>query len=313
MTKMAGILLALAAIVVCGIWTTQAASRPLSGCGLEQIRTPLGLMASLSGLLILAVLIWSCALPEHTPTSITPDKEACRGSSAPSSLPWPGFRPTCGVIAMVILVLGIYHLVVPVRLGVGGFRLAVLASGASTGVAAAAVTLLVRRVWNGNLAEAAMGLASIALCSAAVAFVPSLTLRMDDRLPMVFNAVIIGLAVATAVWTYGALRVLETSRVGRAASLASTMKRFAFVTACLALLVAAMMAAWPKLPAIATMDDSFGRLTAGVGGNLLLLLVLLGCARKLRRPTFHVLTVLAVLSTAGFLIVRMLPFAHTIH
>ena len=62
------------------------------------------------------------------------------------------------------------------------------------------------------------------------------------------------------------------------------------------------------MPAIATMDDSFGRITAGFGGNLFFLLVLLWCSRRLHRLTFQILTVLTVLSTMGFLIIRVLPF-----
>jgi hypothetical protein len=69
------------------------------------------------------------------------------------------------------------------------------------------------------------------------------------------------------------------------------------------------MTVWPRLPAIAAMDHSYGRIAAGLSANLYLLLVMLWCSRRLQRLTFHLLTMLAVLSTMGFVIMRMLPFA----
>ncbi len=68
------------------------------------------------------------------------------------------------------------------------------------------------------------------------------------------------------------------------------------------------MAVWPRWPAIAAMDDSLGRVAAGMAGNLFMLLVLLWSSRRVHRLTFQILTVLSVVSAAGFLTVRMLPF-----
>ena len=85
--------------------------------------------------------------------------------------------------------------------------------------------------------------------------------------------------------------------------------RFAFLSAALALVAGALMTYWPRMPSIASMDHSLGRITAGFAAHLFLVLVMLWCSRQLRRLTYDLLTVLAVVSTAGFFIVRMGPFA----
>lgn len=91
--------------------------------------------------------------------------------------------------------------------------------------------------------------------------------------------------------------------------LASHARRFAFLCSALALVAAALMTYWPRIPAIAAMDHSFGRVMAGFGAHLFLLLVMLWSSRWLKRVTFHMLTLLAVISTIGFLVVRVIPFA----
>jgi hypothetical protein len=86
-------------------------------------------------------------------------------------------------------------------------------------------------------------------------------------------------------------------------------QRFAFLSAALALVAGALMTYWPRLNSIAGMDHTLGRITAGFAAHLFLVLVMLWCSRRLRRLTYHLLTVLAVVLTAGFIIVRMAPFA----
>jgi hypothetical protein len=130
---------------------------------------------------------------------------------------------------------------------------------------------------------------------------------------MIFSAMIIGFAVATAMWTWVSLVWQQQLDGGRPVLMAGRLiphaKRSAFLSAVLALLVAVLMAVWPRLRGISTTDDEFGQVTAGLAANLFLLLVVLWSARRLRRPTFHILTFLAVLSTLGFILVRMLPFS----
>jgi len=76
----------------------------------------------------------------------------------------------------------------------------------------------------------------------------------------------------------------------------------------MALMCATMMSFWPRLPGIAGMDHTRDRVVSGIGGNLFLLLVLLWCARHLRRWIFHILSLLALGSSFCFLLIRVLPF-----
>ena len=81
-----------------------------------------------------------------------------------------------------------------------------------------------------------------------------------------------------------------------------------FATVCMVLLIGFLVALWPRLPRLAAMDDYFGRFTAGISGNLFLLWVTLWCGRRLSRVTFHLLAILVLISTAGFVAVRVAPF-----
>ena len=136
---------------------------------------------------------------------------------------------------------------------------------------------------------------------------------LAERYPMMFNAMIVGLTFSTGLWTW--LSCVWDQQLGHPEAWTTTgrliphAKRFAFLSAALALVAGALMTYWPRMPSIAGMDHSFGRITAGFSAHLFLVLVMLWCSRRLRRVTFHLLTVLAVLSTAGFTIIRMVPFA----
>ncbi|MGB0717554.1 MAG: hypothetical protein ACPGXK_16875, partial [Phycisphaerae bacterium] len=60
---------------------------------------------------------------------------------------------------------------------------------------------------------------------------------------------------------------------------------------------------------ISAMDDSFMSMISGVATNLFLVLVTLRIARQFRRPTFHLLSWLSLVSLVGFITLRMLPFS----
>lgn len=233
--------------------------------------------------------------------------------------PWPGLSFSVAMTSLAVIMLGSFHLAVPIALSRGGFRLAVLTVTGSTAIAAIASFVLVARSWNGHLADAAMALTSLSLCGLATLAVPSHPSALVERYPMVFNAMVVGLAGGTFLWTWlasvwqrqldgGGQSADETCRSTTCARLIPHATRFAFLGAVLALVAGMVMAVWPRWRAIATTDDSFGRVTAGVSANLFLLLVMLWSSRRSHRPVFQILTVLAVVSMAGFLLVRMLPF-----
>jgi hypothetical protein len=303
----------LATMMICWSWTSVPVFTRGTDGMIQRTPMPLGLAASLSGALLAASALRTSAR-EIAP--LAPVKPRDRESDhVLREIGWPGFRPFCGVTALLILVLAAYVLVVPIRLGGSGYGLSMLANALSTGVAALGLYLLLRGRWNANLAGMAMGLTSLALCSLAAAFVPSGIATHDERYPMLFSAIVFALAGAIGLWSFCATRVLakHAREMDMRWTTAGTLNRFSVIMAGLALLISTMMAVWPRLPGITTMDDSFGRMIAGTASNLFLLLVLLRCSRGPLRPAFSILALLSALSTAGFVLIRMLPFAHKIH
>ena len=162
------------------------------------------------------------------------------------------------------------------------------------------------------MADVAMGLTSLTLCAVTVLLVPSRPTLLAERYPMIFSATVIGFALGTAIWTWlsGTWEQQPDTEQGRTTTslLIPHAKRFAFLNAAMALVVGMLMAVWPRLRGISATDDEFGQVIAGLAANLFLLLVILWSSRRLKRPTFYILTALALLSTAGFIVVRMLPF-----
>ncbi len=275
--------------------------------GVERTGSTLLLMTVLSGLLALTVAVVLAVERWGRPVVAGSDGDSGAGSS-----PWPGLNSSATTIAVAVIFLVCYHLAVPIAVGSGGFRLTSLVVTASAALAGLASYLLVVRWWSSYLADAAMGLASLGLCALASLAVPSQPAALDERYPLVFSAVIVGFATAAWFWVWLA-SVWERQRCGDQAGgdsrrLIPHAKRSAFYCAALALVVGGVMAVWPRWPAIAATDDSLGRVSAGFAANLYLLLAMLWCSRKLRRLTFQILTVLTVVSTAGFLLARMLPF-----
>lgn len=224
---------------------------------------------------------------------------------------WPGFRLMCGVVAMAMMAMLFYHLAVPLSAGAFGFRATAALCALAACVGTGSMFLLVREDWHPNLVEAGMGLASLALCALMLLLVPDAARALDARYPMIFNALVAGLAASTWCWTMLADRWrtafqaphVQPQRL-QAAHLA---QRLAFLTASLALLLAMLMAGWPRLRSIAATDDSLGRMVAGILGNFLLLLVLAEWSHRHRRPSLYVLTTFAAATMLGFLYARGFP------
>ncbi len=284
-------------------FTTHAAG------GFERSPMSVALTVSLAALLLVAVIIQRCVDQRIRWRQVHSDPDALARPLPPP----PGFVVSCAVIGAALVVLTCYHVLVPVRLLSWGYSGSRLAVGLSAVAGAWASFLLLARSWHEGLADAALGLSSLAMCGLAILAVPSGNTPLSDLYPMLFNAMIVGLALATGIWTYLGSLWRQQLAGGRAwttsGHLIPHVQRFAFLNAALALVAGALMTYWPRLPTVPAMDDTLGRVTAGFGAHLFLLLVMLWSSRRLHRLTFHLLTVLAVFTTAGFMVVRMIPFA----
>jgi hypothetical protein len=225
-----------------------------------------------------------------------------------------GFRASVTVIALGLNLAVLFQLLVPAGdsstiLRMSGFR-----AGTAALMAAAGGLLLLRKSWGGHLADATLGLAALGACGLATLAVPKATIPLDQRYPMILNAMVIGYAVAAGVFAHLGW---SWAREGEPQSLRKRflphLNRFSFFCAAAALLSGVMMCFWPGVPGIATADDSLGRVLAGLGAFLLLLWVSLRSCRLLQRLSFHLLTVAVAASLVAFLAVRALPFvSHTI-
>ncbi|MCH7592521.1 MAG: hypothetical protein IH989_07065 [Planctomycetes bacterium] len=224
---------------------------------------------------------------------------------------WGGLALSITLVSLFILLSSCYHLLVPVEFDLTGPLLGGLIVAVSTAFCALSCLVMFRRTGQVYAAEAAMGLATFAVCSLAALSVCGGDLPAADRYPLLFTAVIVGFAASTALWVQLASvgrRHRDSGRIETvAARLFPQFTRFAFLSGALGLLASSVLAIWPRLPTIATMDDTLGRVTAGFAANLLLLLTALWSARRLRRPTFHMLAILTVLSCGAFILARILP------
>ncbi len=229
---------------------------------------------------------------------------------------WPGLRTTAGAIGILLVFLICFQIVVPARVGPVGDALSACLTACCAAAAGGSLFALVGRRWSANLADVAMGLLTLAAAALAIAFVPGSATSLDERFPMIFNALLIALAVMTWLWVWiGKVweQQLDHGQPWTAAGrLASQTQSFAFYSACIALVVASLMSVWPRLKPIASADDSIGRVASAVAGHLLLLLVLLWAGRTVRRSSFGLLTVLTILSLIGFILVRTGPLASTV-
>jgi len=245
------------------------------------------------------------------------DRSPAGGGEDPVlTYPYPGLPVAFTSLALVVTALTAYQLLVPVHLGAGGEALSSAVLAGSSGLAATASLATLRFNWSPYRADAGITLESLSLCAAATILVPSEPTALGDRYPMIFNAIMIGLIAGSVICVFSA-RKLRARSNGRSAEtfewrLSCWLMRFAFFNAALAVVAGAMMAIWPKLPTVATMDDSLSRVAVGTATYLLLVLVLIWCARRLRQSSIHGLTILAVMAACAFILVRLLPFASTV-
>jgi len=223
---------------------------------------------------------------------------------------WPAYIQVEAIIAAAILIVGVYQIVQPYptawQPGLAN-SLVSLAAGFTC-------LFLVYRRWSGNTAGlgiALVTLAAVALaCLLATAIAPlESSADYARRIPILDNAVLVALAAAIVFWSWLTHFWDQQLLNGRPWTTAGRMippaRRAAFLLSALAALVAFHMALWPR-QVLAT-DASAARLTAGLGGLLLLAWI---TGRKAKREdstadaTFSVAFIIAAMV---FLFVRIAP------
>jgi hypothetical protein len=224
---------------------------------------------------------------------------------------WPGFRTSAAATGLVLILLICYHWVAGFDAEPVGRRLGALAMTCTAGGGAAALLFLLGRGWSLNLADIGMGLVCLAVCCAGVVVLPVSPTALVERHPLILNALLIGLALTTWLWNWLSCVWRQQLDAGVAWTTAGRMiapaTGMAFVAGAAALVVGSLMAVWPRLPMVSTMDHSIGRMVGGVAGHLLLLWAVLWGARRVGQARFVGLAVLAMVSLLAFVYVRTIP------
>lgn len=225
---------------------------------------------------------------------------------------WPGMGQTVLCVSVFLLMLFTWHLAVPVAMWPGAYRVTTLVLVIAGIMAASAALTQTARTWNAPVADAAIALLSLTLCATVLTLIPESPALLAERYPQLFGGLIIGFAAASVLcgWLADVWRQQLDDGVAwtPAGRLIPHMRRFVFLNVALGVLVGALMAGWPRLRGIATLDDTLPSMLAGMSAMLLLLLASLRAARYARRASYYILTMLAGSVLAGYVVIRMIPF-----
>jgi hypothetical protein len=160
------------------------------------------------------------------------------------------------------------------------------------------------------MAELGCGLLTLSLCTLALLLVPAAPERLDERFPLIFNALIVGCAAAAGLWIW-LCRAWRQQLLpdGRAWTTAGRMipvvRRAAFLASALGIVFALRMGMWPLNGR--SRDDGAGRIVCALAAMALLLLVVVRAFKVTGRPAYRSLILLSVFSMFVFATVRYWP------
>ncbi len=207
---------------------------------------------------------------------------------------WPGFHYSAAVVAIVVLILGCLHIVLPLTV------VCALVAGAS-------MLALAHREWNENVADAGLALITlgvVSLCMWGMAW-PVWSPAVYEE---ILNRALIGLAIMTGLWHWLVGVWKQQLDHGEAWTTAGrlirTARRVGFLIGCTAVLVAVQLAFWPRLPFVIEREMTAARWGWGLAANGLLLLALLHSFRGTNRSTLAWLAIFSVAALVTFVLVR---------
>ncbi|NOX58527.1 MAG: hypothetical protein GXP29_06675 [Planctomycetes bacterium] len=226
---------------------------------------------------------------------------------------WAGFDESCTALGLLILLGVVGELSLSMKTVWGTHRIVSLLLGASAFVSGIALLRLVTRRWSIGLADVGASLLTVGFATLLLVVLPATSQPLSDHLPARFNTILVGLTVMIGFWAW-LYRVWEQQLDGgvawtTAGRLRSRIPRLIVGITVISLVVAGMMAVWPRLPLIGCSDASFLRIGFGTAGHLFLILVLTIIARKWRHAPLGVLSGLGVLSLCVFLVIRLSMFS----
>lgn len=222
---------------------------------------------------------------------------------------WPGYAQVEGLLASAVLILGVYQVV---RSGGRGWAMPTISAAACIASGIACLYMTYRR-WSANTAGLGLALVTLSVvslaCAAASPFCPpSGYPTYADRMPILFNAIL--LALSLMIWLWGWLvRVWDQQLLdGIAWTTAGRMmpyaKRTAFYLAAIGLLVAFQMTLWRERALSSNDDNGPYRM---IIGPLTMLLLSRQCASAARRGSiaWASFSVTALIAAIIFVFVRL--------
>jgi hypothetical protein len=226
---------------------------------------------------------------------------------------WPGLSLSVGLVGLMVVVLVVFGMAAPVGLVPGGTWLPAAVRALASVLIGGSALACSHYGWSRSLADLGLGAFGLGMANAALIFAPAGGADLATRFPGIFNAMIIGFAFAvlscgwmSLVWRQQLDNGIAWTTAGR---LIPATRQVAFFLGVIGLLIGVLMAVWPTMNDVGTMDFSFGRIVSGMSGYLVLMLVFLWCARRLRPSRFGWLTAMSVVAMTAFLVVRIRPFA----
>ncbi|MFH0982659.1 MAG: hypothetical protein V2A79_14135, partial [Planctomycetota bacterium] len=115
---------------------------------------------------------------------------------------WPGVRLAGGGVGLLLVFLIGYPLLMPFEAWPVGYRAGALLRSAAAVAGAAVLLVQVGQVWSRGLADLALGLLTLAVCTLATAFVPLDSSDRPRHCPVLLNAVVFALGLMTWFWTW---------------------------------------------------------------------------------------------------------------
>lgn len=222
---------------------------------------------------------------------------------------WPGYIQTEAMIAAALLIMGVYQLVRREAPSAAVFSGAAVVSL----LAGYACLFMTYRRWSANTAGLGMALLTAAIVHGAAAITAkllpdSLSAQYARRMPVLYNAILMALAVMAACWRWLAgvwdqqlLNGIAWTTTGRMIPYA---RRTAFFIMAIAALIAFQMAIWPQR--IAEVDDqSAGRIACGLGVLLLCALIAALAARQGGSLALAAMSLVFIVAAALFVFVRL--------
>ncbi|HWL94520.1 MAG TPA: hypothetical protein VNT79_13425 [Phycisphaerae bacterium] len=223
---------------------------------------------------------------------------------------WPGYIQLEGFLASVVLVLGVFHIV---RSGSGGWPLPALSAVSAFACGTGALFMAYRR-WSANTAGLGMSLVSLgavlAACAAGTLFGDqSEAGTYAERMPLIFNAALLGLVVMIFLWRWLAdvweQQLLEGTPWTTTGRMIPHARKMSFYLGTIAVLVAFQMALWPRRGLTPDEDNSIGRMIAGAFVLALLALQSAIAARRRGSVAWAGMSLVFVIMGAIFLYVRV--------